>query len=122
LQRFEFLRGRIAGAGDLALEFAVAGGVNVGKGRACGDQALRIGDALGGAKDFQELGAFPLDAAEDAELLENDGPGNQGEEEKKGKDDAGDPAGLRDDFENIANKDSGEQENDFNPSEKRKFY
>jgi len=28
---------------------------------------------------------------------------------------------LRDDFKNIADEDGGEQENDFNPSEKRKF-
>jgi len=121
LQRLEFLRCGIAGTGDLALEFAVAGGVDVGKRRARGDESLGIGNALGCAEDLQELAAFPLDAAKNAKLLENDGPGNQGKQKKKGENDTGDPTGLRDDFKNIADEDGGEQENDFNPSEKRKF-
>ena len=72
----------IAGGGDLRLEFAIAGGVDVGEGRAGGDESLRIGDALGGAEDFQELIAFAADAAEEAGLLENERPGDErGEEE-----------------------------------------
>lgn len=52
LQGFESLRRGIAGAGDLALEFAVAGRVDVGKRRAGGNETLGIGDSLCGAEDF----------------------------------------------------------------------
>src|SRR5208337_2732109 len=71
-QALQLLRRRIAGAGNLRLEFAVASGVNVGKGRARGDQALRIGDAFGGPENSEKLGAFAADTSEDAELLENE--------------------------------------------------
>jgi hypothetical protein len=64
LKRFEFGGRRIAGAGKLGLEFAIACGVDVGEGRAGGDESLRIGDALGGAKDFEELVALAADASE----------------------------------------------------------
>jgi hypothetical protein len=40
-------RGRSGGA-DLGLQFAVAGGIYVGEGRAGGDESLGIGDTLGG--------------------------------------------------------------------------
>jgi len=68
---FEFGGRGIAGAGDLGLEFAVAGGVDVGEGRAGGDESLRIGDAFGGVEDFEELIALPANAAEHAGLLED---------------------------------------------------
>ena len=75
-EAFQFLRRGISGAGDLRLEFAVAGGVDVGKRRARGDEALGIGDAFGGAEDSKELVAFAADASENAELLENERPGD----------------------------------------------
>ena len=81
LHGLEFDGRGIAGAGDLGLEFAIAGGVDIGEGRAGGDESLRIGDALGGAEDFEELIALAADAAEHAGLLENERPGNQGGEE-----------------------------------------
>ena len=58
------------------MEFAVAGGVDVREGRARGNEALRIGDALGGAEESEELVALAADTAEDAELLENERPGD----------------------------------------------
>ncbi len=75
------MRSGIAGACDLGLEFTIAGSVDVGKGGAGGDEALGVCDAFGGAEDFEELVAFAADAPEDAELLENQSPGDEGEEE-----------------------------------------
>ena len=77
LHGFEFGGRGIAGAGDLGLEFAIAGGVDVGEGRAGGDESLRIGDALGGAEDFEELIALAANAAEEAGLLQNQRPGDE---------------------------------------------
>lgn len=71
------LRSGIAGAGDLRLKFTITGGVDVGERRTRGDEALRIGNAFGGAEDFQELVAFAADAPEDAEFLENERPGDE---------------------------------------------
>jgi hypothetical protein len=65
LKRFEFGGRGIAGAGELGLKFAIAGSVDVGEGRAGRDESLRIGDALGGAKDFEELVALATDASEE---------------------------------------------------------
>jgi hypothetical protein len=90
LHGFEFGGRGIAGAGDLGLEFAIAGGVDVGEGRAGGDKSLRIGDALGGAEDFQKLIALAANAAEEAGLLQNQRPGDERSEEKNGKDAASD--------------------------------
>ena len=64
LKRFEFGGRGIAGTSELGLEFAIAGSVDVGEGRAGGDESLRIGDALSGAKDFEELVALAADASE----------------------------------------------------------
>jgi hypothetical protein len=77
LERLQFGRRRIAGAAELGLKFAIAGGVDVGEGRAGGHESLRIGDAFGGTKDFEELVALAADASEKARFLENEGPGNQ---------------------------------------------
>ncbi len=101
---FEFDGRGITSAGDLGLQFAVAGGVDVGKGRAGGDESLRVGDALGGAKDFEELIALAANAAEEAGLLEDESPGDERGEEQNGEYPAGDPTGLRDDFKNIADE------------------
>jgi len=77
LHGFEFGGRGIAGAGDLGLEFAIAGGVDVGEGRAGGDESLRVGDAFCGAEDFQELIALAANAAEEAALLEDECPGDK---------------------------------------------
>jgi len=116
------LRRGIASAGDLRLKFTITGGVDVGERRTRGDEALRIGDAFGGAEDFQELVAFAPNASEDAQLLENERPGNEREEEKYSEDDTSDPACLRDDIEDVADENGGEQKNGDSPSGKRKFY
>jgi len=65
----------------LGLEFAIAGGVNVGERGAGGDEPLRICDAFGGAEDFQELIALVADTGEETSLLENERPGDQRGEE-----------------------------------------
>ncbi len=86
------------------MEFAIASGVDVGKGRAGGDESLGVGDALGGAEDFEELIALAANAAEEAGLLEDECPGDEGGEEQNGEYAASDPTGLRDDFKNIADE------------------
>jgi len=98
LKALHFLRRRIASACDLRLEFAITSGVDIGKGRARGDKALRIGNALGGTEKFEEMVALTADASKDAELLENKGPGDQGKKQKQHEDGTSYPAGLR---ENI---------------------
>jgi hypothetical protein len=84
LHGFEFGGRGIAGAGDLGLKFAIAGGVDIGEGRAGGNESLGIGDAFCGAEDFQELIALAADAAEEAGLLEDEGPGDEGCKQKNG--------------------------------------
>jgi len=107
LERLESLRSRIARASDLGLQFAVSGGVDIGERGACGDESLGIGNALGGAKDFEELIALAADATEQAEFLEDERPGDQGEEEKNAKDDTRDPASLRKNVKNITDEECG---------------
>jgi hypothetical protein len=91
------------------LQFAVASGVNIGEGGAGGDEPLWVCNALGGAEDFQELIALPIDAPEQAGLLENKRPGDERGEEKNAEYAACDPAGLRNDIKNVANE-NGVQE------------
>lgn len=108
LQGLEFGRIRIAGGGGhLGLQLAVTCGVDVGERRAGGDESLRIGDALGGAENFEELVTLPVDAAEKAEFLEDERPRNQRKEEKDHKNSASDPSGLRKNVENIADVECG---------------
>src|SRR5216684_629959 len=109
------------GAANLALELTIARGIDVGEGRAYGDERLRVGDATRGSKNAQEFVALAADAAEKAHLLENDGPGNNREQEQKQKDAAGDPASLRKDISNIGDKNRGEQKNDVPLSESKRF-
>jgi len=66
----------VAFASDLTLELAITGGVDVGERRAGRNDALRVGDALGGAKDPKKLVRLAADTAEDAEFLEDQRPGN----------------------------------------------
>ncbi|MFI5098731.1 MAG: hypothetical protein ACHQT6_12230 [Candidatus Acidiferrales bacterium] len=82
---------------------------------------MRIGDAFGGAEESEELVALAADTAEDAELLEDERPGDQREEKKQQEDESGDPAGLRENIEDVADEDGGEQENGDSPSGKRDF-
>lgn len=91
----------------MRLEFAIAGSVNVGKGRAGGDQALGVGNALGGAENFEELIALAGDAAKQTKLLEDQGPGDQGKEKQDCENATRDQAGLRKNIKNIADDDGG---------------
>jgi hypothetical protein len=70
---------------------------------------LRIGDALCGAEDFQELIALAADAAEEATLLENQSPGDERSKQKNGQDAASDQASLRENIEDVADE-NGVQE------------
>jgi hypothetical protein len=65
---------------------------------------LRIGDAMGRAEDAKELVALAADTAEHSPLLEDHGPGHDGEEKKKQKNAARDPARLREDAADIGCK------------------
>ena len=105
----------------MGLEFAVAGSVDVGEGRAGGDQALGIGYSLGGPENFEELIGFTANPSEKAEFLENHCPGDQGEEQQQEQNRAGDPAGLGKNIENVADVDGGEKKNWENPSGKENF-
>ena len=121
LERFDFLRSGIAGTGDLGLEFAIAGGVDIGKGRAGGDYALWIRNALGGAKDLEELIALAADTAKESHFLEDQSPGDQGEKEKNAKNGTCNPASLRKNFEDVADEIGEEQINDVSASWKTDF-
>jgi hypothetical protein len=117
LNAFHFLWGGRAGIGDLALQFAVAGSVDVGEGRAGGDESLRIGDAFGGAKDSEELVALASDASEKAKLLKDKRPRDEREEQKKAKNAASDPSGLLNDVEDVTDVERGQQENNVSSLE-----
>jgi len=67
---------------------------------------LRIGDAFGGAEDFEELIALAANAAEEAGLLEDQSPGDERSKEKNGEDAASDQAGLRENIEDVADENS----------------
>lgn len=118
LEGLKFWRRRIAGAGELGLELAITGGVDVGERGAGGDDALGIGDALGGAKDFEELVALALNASEETHFLEDERPGDQREEKEDSQNGARDPAGLRQNVEDVADEDGREQKNNISPSTK----
>ena len=117
LNAFHFLWGGRAGIGDLALQFAVAGSVDVGEGRAGGDESLRIGDAFGGAKDSEELVALASDASEKAKLLKDKRPRDEREEQKKAKNAASDPSGLLKNVEDVTDVERGQQENNVSSLE-----
>src|SRR6266566_4935944 len=113
LQTLEFWGMRIAGdAPDLALQFAIARGIDVGERRSDGHERLRIGDAPGGAENAQELVAFPPDAAEHPQLLQNHGPGNNGKEKQKQENDTRNQTGLLENLKEISDKNRSEQKND----------
>lgn len=118
---FEFWGRGIAGAGKLGLEFAIAGGVDVGEGRAGGHQALGIGAAFGGTENFEKLIALAAYAAEEPHFLEDERPGNERKEEKNRENTARDPAGLRKNIKDVADEDGGQKRNDVSASVGAKF-
>ena len=76
---------------------------------------MRIGYALCGAKDAKELVALTADPAEEAELLKDHGPGNDGKNSEQEQNAAGDPARLSKNVTEISYKDGGEQKNGATP-------
>jgi hypothetical protein len=121
-EAFQLLWRGIAGAGDLGLEFAIAGSIDVGERGAYVDEALWVGDAFGGAEEFEELVTLAADASKDAELLENERPGDEREEEKYSEDETSDPACLSENIEDVADENGGEQKNGVSLSGKREIY
>ena len=113
LQAFDSWRMRISRSpANLALKFAIAGGIDRRKRGAGGSQGLRVGDAAGGSEDAEKLIAFAADAAEEAELLQNQGPGNDGKQKQQKQDGSSDKAGLRKDVNNVGCEKQDEQKND----------
>ena len=122
MHRLEFWGSRIAGAGELALQFTIACGIDRRERRTHRDKALWISDPLGGAENLKELVALATDTAEQTGLLEDESPGNKREEQKKGQNEAGNPAGLRENFKDVADIDSGKRRDDVNPSRETEFW
>ena len=61
------------------------------------------------------------DASEEAHLLEDESPRDQGKEKKNAQNGASDPAGLRKNFKDVADEVGAEQINDVCPSGKENF-
>jgi hypothetical protein len=89
------------------LEFTVASRVDVGKRRAGRHQALRVGEALGSTKYFEELVTSAVNAPEQSRFLKNEGPRDQGEEEQDAENATCNPASLRKNVKDIADEDGG---------------
>ena len=86
----------------LILQLAISGGIDGGEGRAGRGERLRIRNAAGSAEDAQELIALAADAAEQTELLQDQAPGYDGEEQEERENAASDHAGF---LKNIAEVD-----------------
>jgi len=63
----------------LKLQLAVSRRIHIRERRARCRQRLRISDSAGGSENPQELITLPVDAAEQAKLLEDHAPRNDGE-------------------------------------------
>jgi len=116
VETFELASGLRVADADLALQLAIAGGVDRSEGRTGRSQSLRVGDATGGAKDAEELVAVATDAAEQPELLEDQSPGNDGEGEKNQKNAARDPTCLLENAKNVGDEEGGQRKSDVSPS------
>src|SRR6267142_2103319 len=120
LQTLELGRMRIAGAAaDLTLQLAIACRIDGRERGTCGRQRLRVRNAARGAEDAEKLVALPANTAEDSQLLENHGPGNDGKHKEKRQNSARDPAGLFENLEEIGDKYRCEQKNDLPLSENK---
>jgi hypothetical protein len=76
---------------------------------------LWVGYSLGGAKDAEELVALTANATEEAELLKDHGPGNDGKNSEQKQNAAGNPARLSKNVTEISDKNGGEQKNGATP-------
>src|SRR5437879_1604038 len=77
--------------------------------------------ALPRPENAKEFVAFPPDAAEHPELLQDHGPGNDGKEKQEQEDDARNQTSLLENFKEIGDKNRGEQKNDVPLSENKIF-
>jgi len=115
LEAFQFSSGLRIASADLAQKLAIARGVDRSERRTGGSKRLRIGHAFGGAKDPKELVALAANAAKEAELLKDHGPGDDGKYSEQEQNAAGDPARLSKNVTEISDKDRGEQKNGATP-------
>jgi hypothetical protein len=115
LEAFQLSSGLRIASADLAQEFAIASRINRSKRRARGSKRLRVSYAFGGAKDPEELIALTADAAEEAELLKDHRPGDNGKYCEQEQNAAGNPARLSKNVTEISDKDRGEQKNGATP-------
>jgi hypothetical protein len=82
---------------------------------------LRVSYAFSRAKDPEELIALPANAAEEAELLKDHGPGNDGKNSEQEQNAASNPARLSKNVTEISDKDGCEQKNDATPQSEINF-
>ena len=115
LEALQFSSGLRIASADLAQKFAIARGIDGRKRRACGSKRLRVGYALCSAKDAKELIALTADTAEEAELLKDHGPGNDGKNSEQEQNAASNPARLSKNVTEISDKDGCEQKNGATP-------
>ena len=82
---------------------------------------MRVGDAFGGAEDAKELVALAANAAEEAELLKDHGPGDDGKNREQEQDAARYPARLSKNVTEIGDENRCGQKNDATPQLVTKF-
>src|SRR5437016_5263999 len=122
LQTFQFGRVWIPrGTADLALQLAIARRIDRRKRGASRCQSLRVRYPPRGAKNAQELVTLAADASEEAKLLENHAPRDDGKHEKQEQNAAGDPASLRKNISDVGCKNRVEQKNNVPLSESKRF-
>src|SRR5262245_39468577 len=78
----------------LKLQFAVAGGVDTGKGRTCGGERLRIRHAARRPENAEKLVALAPNTAKQGEFLKDHPPGDDREEKKQPQNSAGNETRL----------------------------
>ena len=112
---------RAGSVAHLALELAVARGIDRGERRARCGESLRIRYTARCAKDPQEIIALATDAAEESDLLKNHGPGNDGKQKKNREDDARNPTGVLQNVSEVDQNDCREQIDDVSPQYDENF-
>jgi hypothetical protein len=115
LEALQFSSGLWISSADLAQKFAIASSINRSEWRAGGSERLRVSYAFGGAKDSKELIALPANAAEEAELLKDHSPGDDGKYSEQEQNAASNPARLSKNVTEISDKDGCEQKNGATP-------
>ena len=100
----------------LKLKLAITGRIDVGERRTRCRQRLRVGNATRRAKNSQKLITLPVNAAEEAEFLENHAPRNHGKEQQKAQNAASDPGGLLQNLSEIDGEGCNQKKGNVRPS------